>query len=383
MTTRRIFLFLALLQFVWLTSCVEEYWPEVTKYENLLVVDGGITNLPSPYEIRISKSSPIDSSAYIPYSGCSLMIVADNGAMEALTEIFPGIYKTSANGIQGETGMSYKLLIFTPDGKEYESAFEKLKAEVEIEDVYAEVEYHDNGEYEHPLAGYQFYLNTEETTVDTNFYLWKMEQTYHYQSDYFIRWYYTNRLYTFTPIDSLYNCWRTSRVRSIYTFNTSSMQGRQLQHFPLNYVNTQGRELTIKYSLLVNQFTISKQAWKYWSAIEEQNSEQGSLYSHQPYQIKGNLRNVDNEDEPVLGYFMVAAVHSKRIFVDRISAPFYYSQCVFNEGWMKAYVDLGMGGPYSEPQYVVMVDGSRGAAHEDCVDCTQKGGSTTKPDFWE
>jgi hypothetical protein len=383
MKIRKVFLLLAMLQFVFLTSCVEEYWPEVTKYENLLVVDGGITNLPPPYEVKISKSSPIDSAAYIPYGGCTLTIVADNGESEILTETSTGSYTTSTNGIHGITGVSYKLIVKTPEGKEYESVYEKLKTSVEIDSVYAEVEYHDNGDYNHPLAGYQFYLDTKEAAIDTNYYLWKLESTYHYQSDYYIRWYYTNRLYFFNPIDSLYNCWRTSSNRNIYTFNTSSLQGNQLEHFPLNYVNTQGRELTIKYSLLVKQFTISRQAWKYWSAIEEQNSEQGSLYSHQPYQIRGNLKSTDDDDEPVLGYFMVAAVHSKRVFVKRIDAPFYYSQCVFNEGWMKAYVDLGMGGPYSNPQYVVLVDGKRGVAHEDCVDCTQKGGTTVKPDFWE
>ena len=374
---------LAVLQFLWLSSCVEEYWPEVDKYENLLVVDGGITNQPGPYIIKISKSSPIDSAVYMPFQGCVLTIVADNGEQEVLTEMVAGIHYTSVNGIQGEAGVSYKLLISTPEGKEYESSYEKLKEPVEIKDVYAEVEYHDNGEYDHPLAGYQFYIDTKETTVDTNYYLWKMEATYHYQSDYFIHWYYTNRLYDFHPMDSLYNCWRTSGIKNIYTFNISSMQGNQLQHFPLNYVSTQGRQLTIKYSLLVNQYTISKKAYKFWNAIEEQNSEQGSLYSHQPYQIKGNLKNINDKEEPVLGYFMVAASHSKRIFVDRIDAPFYYSYCIFNEGWSKAYGDLGLGGPYESPQYVVFVEGSRGVAHEGCVDCRYNGGTTIKPYFWE
>lgn len=383
MKIKQLILLLLVLQFLWLTSCVEEYWPEVDKYENLLVVDGGITNQQGPYTIRISKSSPIDSSAFIPYQGCIVKILVDDGEEEYLTELEPGLFATSFNGIQGQVGKSYKLNIFTPDGKEYESSYELIKEPVEIDNVYAEVEYHNNGDYDHPLAGYQFYVDTKESGSDSSYYMWQLYETYHYQSDYFIHWFYTNRLYNFHPIDSLYNCWGSRRIKDIYTFNSSLLINNKLEHFPLNYVNTQNRRLTIKYSLMVTQYTISKQVYKFWNAIEEQNSEQGSLYSHQPYQIKGNIRNINDDEEPVLGFFLVAATHSKRIFVEKINAPFYYSSCTFNDGWTKAYGDLGLGGPYDSPQWVVFVLGRRGVAHEGCVDCRSNGGTTIKPIFWE
>jgi len=383
MIIRKLILLVVVLQFVWLTSCVEEYWPVVDKYENLLVVDGGITNMPGPYIIKISKSSPIDSLVYIPYRGCVLKIQSDKGDEEVLTEFAQGVYYTSENGIQGEIGTSYKLIISTPNGNEYESSFELLKNPIEIESVYAEVEYRENNEYSHPLSGYQFYLDTKNTVSDTNFFMWKLTETYHYQSDYFIHWYYTNRTYYFNPIDSLYDCWRTSAIKENYTYNSSLHTNNKLERFPLNYVNTQDRRLTIKYSLLVDQYTISKQAYKFWSAIEQQNSEQGSLYSHKPYQIRGNLYNIDEEEEPVLGFFLVASVNSKRIFVDRIHAPFYYSYCIFNDGWIEALSGLGLAGPYDDPKWIVLVDGSRGVAHEGCVDCRTNGGTIVKPYFWE
>lgn len=374
---------LATLQFLWLSSCVEEYWPEVDKYENLLVVEGGITNHQGPYMIRISKSSSIDSPNYLPYPGCVVKILVDDGEEEYMTETSPGIFYTSPYGIQGQIGKSYKLIISTPEGEVYESSFDLLNEPVEIDSVYAEVEYRSNGDYDHQLSGYQFYIDTKESNSDSSYYMWQLDETYHYQSDYFIHWYYTNRLYNFHPIDSLYDCWRTNRIKEIYTFNSSLITNDKLEHFPLNYVSTQDRRLKIKYSLLVNQYTISKQAYKFWNTIEDQNSDQGSLYSHQPYQIRGNLRNVDNDEEPVLGFFLVASSHSKRIFVDKINEPFYYSYCVFNDGWIMAYGDLGLGAPYTSPQWVVFANGSRGVAHKDCVDCREKGGAIAKPDFWE
>ena len=48
----------------------KKYWPELDKYEDVLVVDGMITNKPGPYTIRLSISAPIDSAEFIPYPDC-------------------------------------------------------------------------------------------------------------------------------------------------------------------------------------------------------------------------------------------------------------------------------------------------------------------------
>lgn len=379
---RRTLMLMAFFMFLILSSCIDEYWPEVNKYENLIVVEGGITNEAGPYTIKISKSSPIDSSAYIPYPNCTITISDDNGSIEILQEVTDGEYQTSIDGIHGEIGRKYKLTISTPDSKVYESDYEELKKPVLIEDVYAEVEYHDDGAYDHTLAGYQFYLDTE-TTADTNFYLWQMEATFHFQSDFNIRWYYDGRVRPFNPSDSLFNCWTTYKIRDLYTFNTTSLQNDQLVKFPLNYVNTEDRHLTIKYSLLVKQNTISKKAFQFWDAIKEQNADQGSLYSHQPYQIRGNIRNIDNDEEPVLGYFMVSGVDSKRIFVDRIDAPFYFTKCSINDGNYMAYAEIGWTDPVYYPVYVILYDNNRAVPGQPCADCRQKNGSINKPEFWE
>jgi hypothetical protein len=379
---RRTLMLMAFFMFFILTSCVDEYWPEVGKYENLLVVEGGITNEVGPYTIKISKSSPIDSSNYIPYPNCNITISDDIGRLENLVEINEGEYVTSFGGIQGEIGRKYKITISTPDSKTYESDYEELIKPVLIERVYAEIEYHDDGAYDHTLAGYQFYLDTE-TSTDTNFYLWQMEATFHFQSDFGIRWYFDGRVRPFNPSDSLFNCWTNYKINDLYTFNTTSLLNDQLLKFPLNYVNTEGKHLTKKYSLLVKQNTISKKAFQFWDAIKEQNSDQGSLYSHQPYQIKGNIRNIDDDEEPVLGYFMVNGVDSKRIFVDRIDAPFYYTKCTINDGSYKAYAEIGWTDPLYYPVYVILYENRRAVPGQPCVDCRQKNGSINKPEFWE
>lgn len=366
-----------------LSSCIDEYWPEVSKYENLLVIEGGITNDLPPYEIRLSKSAALDSIKYIPLTGCMVAIECSDGQTEFLVESEDGFYTSSPFGMKGENGKKYRIKIITRDNKNYESDFQLLRESVGIDTVTAEISIKNGNGYDHPLQGYQFYVNTEKAVADTNYILWRMESTFHYQSEYYIHWYYNGRLNDFHPLDSLYNCWTTYNVKDIYTFSSFKMGGNNLQKFPLNFVSTEDRKLTIRYSLLVKQFTIGSKAFEFWDALREQNAEQGNLYSRQPYQIRGNVYNVNDAEEPVLGYFTVAGIDTKRIFVDRPDIDFYYSKCSINDGNYKAYSDIYWTDPSSYPVYVILFGGKRAVPGQDCADCRERGGSIVKPDFWE
>ncbi len=103
----------------------------------------------------------------------------------------------------------------------------------------------------------------------------------------------------------------------IYTGRTKSLNIPKIDKYALHYVNTETIQLSVKYSLLVRQFTISEEAYSFWDGLAEQNSEQETLYASQPYQISGNVKNMNDDTEPVLGYFMVAGISEKRIFVER------------------------------------------------------------------
>ena len=60
-------------------SCVEEYMPDISKSENLLIVDGGITNDPGPYNIILSISQGVQDAITLPYSGAQVVIEEKDG----------------------------------------------------------------------------------------------------------------------------------------------------------------------------------------------------------------------------------------------------------------------------------------------------------------
>ncbi len=71
--------------------------------------------------------------------------------------------------------------------------------------------------------------------------------------------------------------------------------------------------MRIQYSILIRQFSLSKEAYLYWKALKDVNETQGSLYDRQPGSIRGNIKSL-TDNELVLGYFDAGVVSEKRAF---------------------------------------------------------------------
>ena len=369
---------------VLLFSCIEKYYPELdSKYENVLVVDGMISNEPGPYYIKLSVASTVNDREFLPLSGYNVAIIDDAGTTEQLSEISPGTYTTSPNGIQGVVGRKYKTQFVSPDEKIYQSDFEVLKNPIGIDTVYAIFEAHANPDGIFPYEGYQFYLDTKIAPGDTNFYMWRLEKSFEFRSDFLISHVYNGSLRPFSNADSLQTCWKTDKIQQIFTFKTTGMSEPVVTKFPLNYVNTETRELMERYSLRVKQFTITENAYTFWNNVREQNTTQGSLYTKQPFQIRGNVYNTETPDETVFGSFLVAGITEKRIFVNRPAAILRYSVCTLEDADYKNVGTVFMTKPDEWPLYITTdVNGIRAFPNQDCINCQLRGGTIVKPDFW-
>lgn len=368
-------------------ACEDKFYPDIDpKYENILVVDGMITNAPGPYTVKLMSSLQLTEVEATPLTGFQIIICDDSGNTETLSEPEPGIYVTDANGIQGIPGRSYQLKIQSPNGNSYQSDFELLNDPVAIDSLYPVLEFKQDPNLIHDLSGYQFYVDTEPSEIDSVYFFWRLTHTYQYQADFIIRWIYDGTLRPYTNSDSLRTCWNTQRVKDIFTFNTGGLMESSLHKFPLHYVSTETRHLSIRYSLLVDQMTINKTAYEYWHSIDEQNTEAGELYTKQPYQIRGNLYNTNNPDELVLGYFMVAGTTSRRIFVDKPDPPvtMYYPLCQLTEADYMNFGTLWLSKESEWPIFATFdVNGGNALPNQECLDCRLSDGTIVKPYFWE
>ncbi|MCK5171671.1 MAG: DUF4249 domain-containing protein, partial [Bacteroidales bacterium] len=330
-----------------------------------------------PYTIKLSLSSPINETGIIPFEACTVTILENDNNSEVLTEKEPGIYVTSEGGIQGVVGNNYSVSIITPEGKEYNTEPQEMKEPVAIDSVYAELLYLEEEAYPFGLPGYQFYIDTKTAPNQDNYFLWSMIETYQYTADYHLHSVFNGDSILYFSLgelpeyENLYRCWKTQNPGYIFTGKTSNLIVPKISQQPLHFVGTDSRRLQERYSLLLKQYSIDEDAYYFWESIEDQISQENFLVANQPYNIIGNIKNTNNPDETVFGYFTVASVTQKRIFVDRPNNAFYYEMCAI------------MSIPTLPPLFYVMLEeGDGGEVLESCIDCTFKGGVTTKPDFW-
>jgi len=367
--------------FLSITSCVDKYWPEVDKYEYVLVVDGMLTNGINPINVKLSFSSPVNDKEIIPTTNCELYITDENQIETHLIETEPGTYIAYDSSFRGQIGSSYQLYINLPNGKKYESDICFLKSPSPIDSVYGLEETHTDIYYNKNLSGIQYYIdNHPNNTNDTNNYLWRLTQTFKYEACFTLDYTWEGEIIPYPNPDSLRTCWYTGPVSDIFIFSTKHYDKTEIKKFPLAYISTESKALSIRYSLLVRQLSISEDAFNFFTTLEQQNIEQGNLYSEQPIQVRGNINNINNIDEPVLGYFIVAGVTEKRIFTDRPKLPFYYYVC---------YPDYDLRGlrfVHSRywPIYLTQDEVAMALAERlSCFDCREEGGLLTPPDFWE
>jgi hypothetical protein len=398
-----------------LCSCIEDYPITINqKYENALVVDGKITNLPGPYTIKLSTATSIEDQSFSPFENATVTISDDEGNTEILSETEPGKYQTTAAGIRGIVGRSYKITIQTKAGKHYESEFEELLAPIGIESLTANLEspyspnlYAPDLNIDHE-DGYQFYVTTASSEKDQNYY-WQLDETWEIRSYYKPSRIYdpvggpnhTGRYYIPASIDTLYYCWKSLENKT-YTASTVHLNSSKIINLPLNFVSIHSEMLKYKYSLLLTQFTISENAHNFLNELINQEDGLEGLYTKQPYQIRGNVYNIDNTEDAVLGYFIVASTtESARLTVARPAEiqsqwnmncegddfSIYLGQDLtfkLNQGHELKYlaeVTYTAYGGFSGDIPYLKIDETLPPV--ECIDCTSRGATTIKPDYWD
>ncbi len=365
-----------------LASCIDVFQPEIDEFQDVLVVDGEITNMPGPYTVKLSFSSSVYDIEEKFIEDATVTIIEENGPEEVLSGGEKGVYTTSENGIQGIEGKQYKIRVEAADGNIYESPFQLLNKATPIESVEPVVEYKFLSEEEGEVPGYQFYVNTALSENEQDYFLWIQQGTYKYKSDYTLDYFWIGELVENPDPTGLMTCYKTYTLDEVHTYNTANLVQNKIENLPLAFVRADDRLINIRYSLLVKQYSLTREAYNFWNNIEGQIESLGSLYASQPFQIRGNISNINDPDEIVHGHFLVAGLSEKRIFVDPPPG--------LNIELAKCFLDfMGYGFVRYTPQnlwpvYIHETDsGSRALSDPGCIDCTENGGAVEVPEFWE
>ena len=90
---------------------------------------------------------------------------------------------------------------------------------------------------------------------------------------------------------------------------------------PIAFIPGDSEKLMTKYSVMVKQYALTKEAFDFWQTLKKNTESLGSIFDAQPSQLTGNIKNVNNPEEPVLGYISAGTVQQKRIFIAKAELP--------------------------------------------------------------
>lgn len=358
-------------------GCITKFIPETDEAQNLLVIEGLITDQPETYKIKISWSTPVGINPGIrPLKGCRVAVQDDLGNNYMFTEsAVAGLYESDKETFRGEIGRKYTLHVNTNNATEthysYESKQVEMKSVPPIDSLfYEKITINEQTPNSGPEEGCQVYLNTFDPLGNCRFYRWDFLETWEFQLPYMV----TNQI-----------CWISSTSANIYIKNTSVLAEDRVTRFPVNYVSNETDRLSIRYRIQVNQYSMDEDEYKYWEKMRNISQDVGSLYDITPSSVQGNIFCVEDPGEQVLGFFSVSARTSERIYIDENFRGLVdlYADCpsdtIFNGAnipGLDTYTWVIVNNDLPPPPYKVITN------DKGCADCTVRG-TTTKPIFWE
>jgi hypothetical protein len=366
-----------------LSNCVQEFNPPSQGYDNLLVIEAFLSDSEDPFEVKLSRSTPIDTSAFIPESGASVRLSSDSGEEYALVEsVDPGVYLYNGP-IHAQIGKSYQIHVGTRNGNQYESSMVTMRETPEIDSVSFRFEEQASAS----LKGVQIYIDTHDPANNTWYYRWEWDEAWMFQTPYdsYLIWDNGQIL----PRDERINtCWKFGRSTSIDLSTTKNLSVDNISDYPLLYVSDQSDRLKLKYSINVKQYALSEESYNYWLELQKATESLGTLFDPQPTIVQGNIYNINDESDLVLGYFDASSVREKRIFITRgglppMRLPNYYAVCT------DSIVSRGAIQEMEDQNWLLVSETTNEAgfpaylmSYPWCIDCTLHG-TNKRPDFWE
>lgn len=373
MISRQTFVVLFLIALI---GCKERFEPNLPSLDKrYLIVEGFINSGNGPTQIKLSRSSPIDTAKnFRPELNAIVQVEGEDNSTQLLSAMSNGLY--SAGTLSLKNNIKYRVRIKTKEGKEYLSEFVRVKTTPPIDSV----------SWKEENGGITVYVDTHDPQNETRYYRWEYDETWEIRSHYDAAFRYVNGVVRpRLPNDPETNiCWKYGQSNSILIGSSAKLASDVIHLSPIVSVPYRDERTGWRYSVLVRQYAIDKEEYEFLSQMKKNTESLGTIFDPQPSALSGNIRCVTDTKEMVIGYINATSEVEKRFFVrsDEISGPRFSMGCrsdTIKIGDILKYVPSvlphtsvldDMGIPYA---YLVSVP--------PCVDCRTRG-SNIKPTYW-
>jgi len=393
-----------------LCTCIDPYYPKLDGYASLLVVEGLITDSNTSYTIRLSKTFQDQNSTPVYIIDATVSISDDNGNKYYLKNEDNGLYKTDSIEFRGTVGRTYILHVVTKDGEEYESDPCFMHSVPEVDSIYIAKDEKLVNNQTGKNEGISIYLDSKDGDID-QFYRWTYEETWKFKVPNPKTFNYIKTADPDNPMILPVSvvkdiCWKDRKSDEILIKSSSEALTVKIDKQPILFISSEKSDrLLIQYSILVKQYSISKNEYEFWNNMKQVNEAGSDIFAKQPYSVRSNIHNIKNPKERVLGYFQVSAVSQKRKNIPYrdvalMGLHFYQYQCKtweFAPGDFETlcrcppktwddviwYLTIASDYTFIEPKYNNVADNlvELVFTRQECSDC-ELAGTLKKPDFW-
>ncbi len=316
-------------------SCIEPFEKTVPAGTSILVVENITTDQLGDHYVAIKKAVTQGISSYDLFeNGAEVQILVNGSQTLTLKEKEKGFYYFPAN-FKAEKNTTYQLKFKLANGQQYESGLESVpnKAPV-IKKVYQEFSFNDI-----PLTatkkvpGHNIYIDYDDAANETNYYkltwtLWE-SQLYCLTCPSGTRFYVGKGCVkdgTFANVFYDYRCdnycWEIIPSRTININNDQINNGKSVLAKLAAQVPLYQKQPAL---LRIELASITLNNYQYLKLLAQQSQNNGGLADTPPAAIVGNVRNVNNSTEPIVGYFSITSTNNALYKLDRKDAgPSYF-----------------------------------------------------------
>lgn len=376
-----------------LIDCKKPYNPPaITSPGSYLVVEGVINAGSDSTIIKLSRTVNLSSgTTNNPETGAIVAVQSSTNASYPLVETSTGSYAVA--GLNLDITKTYRISIKTSNNQQYLSDLVPVKVTPPVDSVGFTVQ----------SNGIQLYVNSHDPNNNTHYYMWNYAETWQFHAKYSSSYITNGTAIVPRTLDQLvYSCFANDASSTILLGSSAKLSQDVIYQSPLTTVSSTSEKLETKYSILVNEYALTSDAFNFYTNLKKNTEQLGSIFDAQPSEIAGNIHNVSNPNEPVVGYISACTVQSKRIFIANAQLPTsweatYPYDCQLDSIWfdvpksippyneVAAYlIPLGSGTIPVAAYYLPGSPNPAGylSADQECVDCTLRG-TKTPPSFWK
>jgi Domain of unknown function (DUF4249) len=290
-------LLLGLISCLFLVSCLEKVDVPIRQETQKIVVEGLITNDPKFVSLKLSQTTSFGNANSVePLKGAYVEVRSSTSEVTVFRPVPDelGYYRPNNRQWAGKEGVSYSIYIALADGRTFQSVAQKLPKTVVIESI-------DTTFVNNSSPGFQTYASFKDPLETENYYRWTAFG-FHI------------RLSTgASPPACCNRCWVLKRENSVNLLSDFLVNGSLVKERPVYFSPFYALG---KHLIEIQQFTISKDAFLFWTRYKDQQQRTGTIFDPLPAALTGNVFNTNDSKDVALGFFEVSGVSRKRIEAD-------------------------------------------------------------------